>query len=129
MTDINNVTLIGRATRDAELKYTAAGTALLTFSIAVNESRKIDGQWRDEAGFFDVNLWGKLGESLKNLIVKGKQVAISGRLQQQRWETNGEPRNRVIIVADTVQLLGGGNGQGAPSGVSGQSDFQEDMPF
>ena len=129
MTDINNVTLIGRATRDAELKYTAAGTALLTFSVAVNESRKIDGQWKDEAGFFDVNLWGKLGESLKSRIVKGKQVAISGHLQQQRWETNGEPRNRVIVVADTVQLLGGGNGQGAPSGVSGQSDFQEDMPF
>ena len=129
MTDINNVTLIGRATRDAELKYTAAGTALLTFSIAVNESRKIDGQRKDEASFFDVNLWGKLGESLKNLIVKGKQVAISGRLQQQRWETNGEPRNRVIVVADTVQLLGGGNNQGAPSGASGQSNFQEDMPF
>lgn len=129
MSDINNVTLVGRATRDAELKYTAAGTAVLNFSIAVNESRKIDGQWHDEADFFDITLFGRMGESLKSCIVKGKQVAISGRLQQQRWETNGEARSRVIVVANSVQLLGGGNNQGAPSGASGQSNFQEDMPF
>ena len=129
MSDINNVTLIGRATRDAELKYTAAGTAVLNFSLAVNESRKVDGQWKDEAGFFDITLFGRMGESLKPCIVKGKQVAISGRLQQQRWETNGEARSRVIVVANSVQLLGGGNNHGTPSGASGQSDFQEDIPF
>lgn len=129
MTDINNVTLVGRLTKDADIRYTTSGTAVLNFALAVNESRKQGEKWIEEASFFDVTLFGKMGESIHKYMAKGKQVAISGRLQQQRWETNGEPRNRVIVVADTVQLLGGGNGQGAPSGASGQSDFQEDMPF
>lgn len=129
MSDINNVTLIGRATRDAELKYTAAGTAVLNFSVAVNESRKQGDQWVEEVNFFDITLFGRMGESLKSCIVKGKQVAISGRLQQQRWETNGGARSRVIVVANSVQLLGGGNNHGAPLWARGQSDFQGYTPF
>lgn len=122
MTDINNVTLIGRATRDAELKYTTAGTAVLNFSLAVNESRKQGDQWVEEVNFFDVILFGKMAETLKQYLTKGKQVAINGRLQQQRWEQDGQPRSKVVVIANAVQLLGGraDESRSAPQQAYGQ---------
>ena len=113
MTDINSVILVGRTTRDAELRYTENGTGILNFSIAVNESRKNGEQWIEEASFFDVTLFGKMAESLKQYLAKGKQVGISGRLQQQRWEQDGQPRSKVVVIANAVQLLGGRTGEQA----------------
>ena len=84
--DLNHVTLIGRLTRDAELKYTSAGFAISNFSIAVNRRRKNGDQWMEEASFFEINLYGKSAESLKQYLVKGKQVAVDGELRQDRWE-------------------------------------------
>jgi single-strand DNA-binding protein len=113
MADVNHVTLIGRLTRDAELKYTSTGFAISNFSIALNRRRKSGDQWIDEANFFDVALYGKSAETLKAYLVKGKQVAVEGELRQDRWEQDGQQRSKVIIAANNVQLLGGG--QGAPS--------------
>jgi len=105
--DINHVTLIARLTRDAELKYTGTGTAVSTFSIAVNRRRKNGDQWEDEANFFEVALFGKQAESLEKYLLKGKQVAIDGELKQDRWQTpDGQNRSKVIVIANTVQLLG-----------------------
>ncbi|MDR0447901.1 MAG: single-stranded DNA-binding protein [Treponema sp.] len=109
MADINQVVLIGRLTRDAELKYTAAGQAVCKFSIAVNRRRKTGDQWVDEPSFFDIVLWGKQGETLHQYLVKGKQVGIDGELRQDRWEQDGQNRSKVEIVANNIQLLGGGN--------------------
>ena len=105
--DLNHVTLIGRLTRDAELKYTSAGFAISTFSIAVNRRRKNGDQWMEEASFFEINLYGKSAESLKPYLTKGKQVAVDGELRQDRWEQDGQPRSKVVIAANNVQLLGG----------------------
>ena len=77
MTDINNVTLVGRLTKDADIRYTTGGTAVLNFSVAVNESRKQGEQWVEEVNFFDVTLFGRMGESIHKYMAKGKQVAIS----------------------------------------------------
>jgi single-strand DNA-binding protein len=108
MADVNHVIIIGRLTRDAELKYTAAGFAISNFSIAVNRRRKNGDQWVEEANYFDVNLFGKSAESLKQYLVKGKQIAVEGELKQDRWEQDGQPRSKVVITANNVQLLGGG---------------------
>ncbi|MFC2419748.1 MAG: single-stranded DNA-binding protein [Treponema maltophilum] len=116
MTDLNHVTLIGRLTRDAELKYTPNGFAISNFSIAVNRRRKNGEQWVEEANFFDITLYGKSAESLKQYLIKGKQVAVDGELRQDRWEQDGQPRSRVVIAANNIQLLGGG-------GSSGQSAY------
>ena len=140
MADINHVVLVGRLTRDAEMKYTNTGTPICKVSIAVNRRRKIDEQWTDEASFFDVTIWGKMGESIAQYLVKGKQVGIEGELRQSKWEQDGQPRSKVEIVANNVQLLGGGRNdrQGAPrteseaaSGASGPSkdNFEDDIPF
>ena len=131
MTDINNVTLVGRLTKDADIRYTTGGTAVLNFSIAVNESRKSGEQWVEEVNFFDVTLFGKMGESIHKYMIKGKQVAISGRLQQQRWQKDGQNYSKVAVVANYVQLFGvaQGNSQSAPSGAVPLDAFASDIPF
>jgi single-strand DNA-binding protein len=115
MVDINHVVLVGRLTREAELKYTAGGQAVCKFSVAVNRRKKSGDQWEDEANFFDIVVWGRQGESLHPYLVKGKMVAVDGELRQDRWQQDGQNRSKVEIVANFLQLLGGG-GQGAAQG-------------
>jgi single-strand DNA-binding protein len=105
--DINHVVLVGRLTRDAEIKYTSTGTAISKFSIAINRRRKINDQWTDEANFFDVVVWGRQAESLTPYLLKGKQIGVQGELRQNRWEQDGQPRSRVEVNASNIQLLGG----------------------
>jgi single-strand DNA-binding protein len=116
MADLNHVVLIGRLTRDAELKYTANGQAVCKFSVAVNRRRKNGDQWEDEANFFDIVLWGRQGESLNQYLVKGKLVGVDGELRQDRWVQDGQNRSKVEIVAANLQLLGGGAGAGGGGG-------------
>lgn len=110
MADLNRVMLIGRLTRDAELKYTSGGMAVCKFSIAVNKFRKNGDQRVEEANFFDIVLWGRSGEALNQYLIKGKQVAVDGELHQNRWEQDGQPRSKIEIIATNVQLLGGSSG-------------------
>ncbi|MDR2101148.1 MAG: single-stranded DNA-binding protein [Treponema sp.] len=115
MADLNHVVLIGRLTRDAELKYTAGGQAVCKFSIAVNRRKKSGDQWVDEANFFDIVVWGRQGESLNQYLLKGKMVGVDGELRQDRWEQDGQNRSKVEIIANNLQLLGGNTGGSAPS--------------
>jgi len=154
MVDLNHVVLIGRLTRDAELKSIASGQSVCKFSIAVNRRRKNGDQWEDEANFFDIVVWGRQGESLHQYLVKGKMVAVDGELRQDRWQQEGQNRSKIEVVANNIQLLGGGNSngdsgsgyQGEPSRSQGGSKparqptrtyepqpgedgFQDDIPF
>jgi single-strand DNA-binding protein len=136
MSDLNMVALIGRLTRDADLRYTGNGKAVSKFSLAVNDRRKAGDEWKDEAGFFEIVLWGQLGESLDQYLVKGKQVAVTGRLTQERWQQDGQNRSKVVVTAATIQLLGGtsgGDGAGQkqnPVPASASNDgFADDIPF
>ena len=106
MADINHVTLVGRLTRDAELKYTNSGQAVSNIALAVNQRRRRDEQWVDEAHFFDCVVWGKTAEVLNPYLVKGKQVGVEGQLRQNRWEQEGRTRSRVEISVNNIQLLG-----------------------
>ncbi|MDR1802563.1 MAG: single-stranded DNA-binding protein [Treponema sp.] len=118
MADINRVVLVGRLTRDAELKYTATGQAVCKFSVAVNRRRKNGDQWEEEASYFDVVVWGRSGESLNQYLLKGKAVGIDGELRQDRWQQDGQNRSKVEIVASNIQLLGGSQGSNGPGGGS-----------
>lgn len=139
MTDINRVNIIGRLTREIgekDFAYLTSGTARLNVSIAVNRSRKSNGEWIDETSFFDVTIWGKTAENLKPYLTKGKQIGIDGYLKQDRWEKDGQKFSRVVIVAENVALLGGksdGGNSGAPAtqnaGGYENGDFPEDYPF
>lgn len=108
MADVNHVILIGRLTRDASLTYTIGGQPVCKFGLAVNRRRKQGDQYVDEVSFVPVVLCGKQGESLNQFLVKGKQVAVEGELRQERWEQDGQHRSKVEIMANNVQLLGGG---------------------
>ncbi|MDR2259060.1 MAG: single-stranded DNA-binding protein [Treponema sp.] len=123
MVDINHVVLIGRLTRDAELKITSTGQAVCKFSIAVNRRRKNGDQWEDEPNFFDIVVWGRQGEALSQYLVKGKMVGVDGELRQDRWQQqDGQNRSKVEVVANYLQLLGGGPGSsGTGSGGAGGS--------
>ncbi|MDR0718665.1 MAG: single-stranded DNA-binding protein [Treponema sp.] len=124
MADINHVVLVGRLTRDPELKYTQNGQAVCKFSIAVNRARKQGDQWIEEANFFDIVLWGRQGEALteKKFLVKGKLVGIDGELRQDRWQQDGQNRSKVEVVASNVQLLGGTPGGGVQSSGNDSED-------
>ncbi len=106
MKDLNNVSLIGRLTRDAEVKYTSANYPVTSFGLAVNRSVKKGDKWQDEASFFDVTVFGKTGERLQQYLKKGKQIAVIGELKQERWQQDGQNRSKVIIVANDLYLLG-----------------------
>lgn len=133
MADVNHVILIGRLTRDAELKYTSGGMAVCKFAIATNRRRKDGDQWVGEANFFDIVLWGHTGEALNQYLIKGKLVAVEGELRQNRWEQDGQSRSKVEIMANNVQLLGSGAGgaRPAPSAQDAQGfppDVEDDLP-
>lgn len=138
MTDINSVTIVGRLTRDAELKYTANGTAQSGFSIAVNRSVKKGEQWVEEVSFFNLDLWGKQAEGLSKYLTKGQQVAIIGELVQERWDKDGQTQSRIKIKPQNIQLLGGKKEGGASRSAeqpqkAGEFDpdhaFDDDIPF
>jgi single-strand DNA-binding protein len=113
MADLSIAVLVGRLTRDAELKYTNNGQPVCHFSVATGSRRKKGDQWVDESSFWDVDLWGKQAETLNQYLTKGKLVAVEGTMRQDRWEQDGQARMKVIISANTVQLLGGGQGNQA----------------
>ena len=143
MTDLNHVIEIGRLTRDIserDFGYTTGGTARLNLSIAVNRSEKRGGEWADKVSFVDVTVWGKTAENIITYLHKGKQIAVDGYLDQQRWEKDGVKYSKVVIIADNVQLLGGNeNGQQSapqaqqPAGdyqsAGSDDDFPDEIPF
>jgi len=125
---INSVTLVGRLTKDAELKYTTGGTAVCRFSIASNYRRKNGDQWEDAANYFDVVLWSRQAESLGKYLLKGKQIAVAGELRQERWLQDGQHRSKVEIVAANVQLLGDKPSCNSESG-NGNNSYDDDVGF
>ncbi|MDC7232350.1 MAG: single-stranded DNA-binding protein [Spirochaetales bacterium] len=120
--DINRVVLVGRLTRDAELKYTGGGMAIADISLASNRSRKQGDQWVDEANFFDVSLFGRRAEALAQYLTKGTQIAVEGQLRQDRWEQDGMKRSKVTIAATDIQLLGSRSDRGQTGDNSYQNN-------
>lgn len=134
-TDINAVLIVGRLTRDVAMKTLPSGTTIAEFSIANGQSRKEGDEWQERAYFFDCVLIGKRAAALAKYLVKGKQLAIRGTLQQDRWEKDGVKHSRVKILVDDIQLLGGGRDSekqaeyGTQPGDLGVGDDGEDVPF
>lgn len=123
-TDLNSVILIGRLTRDAELTYLQSGSAVANLSVAVNRNRKEGEQWISEVNYFDVSLFGKSAENLKQYLLKGKQIAVQGALKQDRWEKDGQKFSKIRIIANNVELLGGrSDGNTGYAGGNGGNSF------
>jgi single-strand DNA-binding protein len=125
MADFNHVILIGRLTRDCELKYTSGGMAIANLSLAVNRRIKKGEQWTEEVSFFESVLFGKTAEGLKPYLLKGKQIAVEGELKQERWQQDGQNRSKIVISASNVQLLGGNDKPAQQGGQSSGYQAQE----
>jgi single-strand DNA-binding protein len=104
---INRVILIGRLTKNPEVRFLPSGMQVTSFSIAVSRKfRDKGGNWQEEVSFFDIECFGKLAEKVAQLG-KGYQVNIEGSLRQEKWQTpTGEKRSKVKIVANKITLLG-----------------------
>lgn len=102
---LNRVILIGRLTRDPELRYTASGVAMATFSLAVDRNY-VNQQGERGTDFIRITVWRKLAETCANHLGKGRLVAIEGRLQTRSYETpEGQKRTVTDVVADDVRFL------------------------
>ncbi len=115
MATLNKVLIMGRLTKDPDLRYTPSGTAVCDMSVAINRTWKdtASGEKKDDTVFLDVVVWQKQAENCAEYLRKGREVFIEGRLQQDRWETkDGQKRSKILVVAQLVQFLGGARGEG-----------------
>jgi len=105
--DLNKVILIGRLTRDPEMKV-VSNTSVANFSVANNNTYMSNGQKKEEVNYFDCEVWGKLAEIFRDYAKKGKQILLEGRLHQSTWDTpDGKKASKIRIRVDNFQLLGG----------------------
>ena len=116
MAGLNKAMVIGNVGKDPEMRYTANGKAVTTFSLAVNRNfQGNDGERREETDWFDIVTWDKLAELCSQYLQKGRQAYVEGRLHTRSWEgQDGVKRYKTEIVAQTVLFLGSGGGGGGP---------------
>jgi single-strand DNA-binding protein len=130
MNNINRVVITGNLTADPELRSTPNGKPVCSLRIACNTRRKSGEEWVDKPNFFNVTVWGAQGENAARYLSKGRPVAVDGRLEWREWETQeGDKRQAVDIIADSVQFLNSGNGAAgeerelAAVGAGGEEDI------
>ena len=99
---MNSVNIVGNLTRDPELRHTTAGKPVCDFGLAMAEY-----PGSESTVFLDVTVWGPPGESVAKFKKKGEQVAVTGRLRLDQWEKDGEKRQKLSVVAENVQFIGG----------------------
>ncbi|MGQ9569718.1 MAG: single-stranded DNA-binding protein [Thermodesulfovibrionales bacterium] len=125
----NKVILIGNLTKDPELRYTPQGTPVASFRLAVNYKYKQSGSSGDdvkqETMFIDNVVFGKQAESCSKYLNKGSSVLVEGRLQERRWESNGQQRSKFEVIAQSVKFLSRRAVRG--ESVSGGPDAEHEM--
>ena len=136
---LNKVTLIGRLGRDPEMRYTASGTAVCTFTLATNRFRQgTDGTPQEETDWHTVVTWDKLAETCNQFLSKGRLVFVEGHLQTRSWEQDGQKRYKTEVVAREMIILDSKDrGEGAPANGYGREALvavgadtdADDLPF
>lgn len=139
---MNKVILIGRLTKDVELRYTQTNnTAVASFSLAVNRKFVKPSEER-QADFFNIIAWNKLAENISKYLFKGNQVAISGRLETRSWDDpNGQKHYVTEVIAEEIDFIGSKNKQNneailnSPTPINKNDDTSDficngdDLPF
>jgi single-strand DNA-binding protein len=128
---LNKVFLIGRLTRDPEIRFLPSGSQVTSFTLAVNRAYRSGNEWKEETYFFDIEAFGMLAERLGKQLNKGTQILVEGQLRQDRWETaSGEKRVKVKIIAERVSLMPGKKNQKDDTeGLDISNETNEDVPF
>lgn len=133
MRDLNKVMLIGNVGADPEMRFTANGSPVTSFRIAVNRQRQgADGERRDETEWVSIVAWNKLAETCNQFLGKGRRVYVEGRLQTRSWDgQDGQKRYRTEVIANDVLFLdrrGGALGEGGDQVEADDLDA-DDLPF
>jgi single-strand DNA-binding protein len=133
----NKIILVGNLGRDPELRYTAQGTPVCSFSMATNERRKDkNGEMQDQTTWFRITLWNRLAETASQYLQKGKQVYIEGRLRVEEYiDRDGKPRHSLEVFATDMHFIGSRGGDEMPqeqraasaSASAGPPDAQPDL--
>ena len=134
---MNIAVLIGRLTRDPELRYLAnTGVPVTTFTLAVDKNlskdkkQEMEAKGQPTADFINIVVWGKQAENCANYLEKGRLVAIQGRIQSRSWETkDGSRRYATEVVANQVQFLEWGKDNDIPDGFIEVNSESENIPF
>jgi single-strand DNA-binding protein len=143
MASLNKVMLIGNLGKDPEVRYTASGTAVASFSLATSERFKNkSGEWEDKTEWHNIVLWGKQAEFAKEYLTKGRTVFVEGRLQTRKWQDrDGKDRWSTEVVGDRIQPVGpkgdgGGRSSRQDDGFAGAPSYEDptfnpddDIPF
>jgi single-strand DNA-binding protein len=141
MASLNKVMLIGNLGKDPEVRFTASGQAVASFSLATSEKFKgKSGEWEERTEWHNITLWGKLAEISGEYLTKGKTIYVEGRLQTRKWQDkSGNDRYTTEIVGDKMQMLSAkgerssstsASSQGSGSMQSEEPPFQDDdIPF
>lgn len=138
MAGLNKVMIIGNLGKDPEMRYTASGAPVTSFSVAVSRQWKTpEGESREETEWFSVTCWNKLAEIANQYLSKGKQVYLEGRMRTRSWDDQqtGEKKYRTDLVANEMVMLGQRGDQGGPRAsqpseeqTTEASEF-DNMPF
>ena len=125
---MNSIILIGRLTKDPDLRYTQAGKAVCSFTLAVDRPYSGD---KKEADFINIIVWNKVGENCAQYLSKGRKVAVQGRLQIRNYEDDkGYKKYITEVVANSVEFLEFGDKKGSNEDFGIDVDFDEsDVPF
>src|SRR4030067_209042 len=117
----NKIILIGNLTKDPDLRYTPQGTPVASFRLAVNYRYKQSDEMKQETMFIDNVIFGKQAESCSKYLNKGSSVLVEGRLQERRWESNGQHRSKFEVIAQSVRFLSrrAGHEETAAEGAEG----------
>ena len=142
MASLNKVMLIGNLGKDPEVRFTASGQAVASFSLATSEKFKgKTGEWEERTEWHNITLWGKLAEIAGEYLSKGKTIYVEGRLQTRKWQDkSGNDRYTTDIVGDKMQMLSpkgerSGGGDSSSASKSGGASYEEppfqddDIPF
>jgi single-strand DNA-binding protein len=127
MASLNKVFLIGNLTRDPELRYIPSGSAVATFTIAVNRVFNTQaGEKKEQTSFIRIVVWGRRAEVCGEYLSKGSPVFVEGRLQSRDWETqDGQKRSTTEVVADNIQFLRMGPKSGTAAGKQPQAPEED----
>lgn len=145
---LNKAMLIGNLGRDPEMRHTASGSAVCTFSMATNESWVKDGERQERTEWHNIVTWDKLAEICERYLSKGSKVYIEGRIQTRSWDdkTTGQKKYMTEVVADQMMMLdSAGGGRSSDAGPADQrhpsdeeyatdtlpdsDDYDDDLPF
>ena len=103
MVAFNRVILAGNLVRDPETRFAPSGLAVTGFGIAVNHRYKSNNEVKEEVSFFDIVVFGKMGENCAEYLSKGRPVLVEGRLRQRRWEADGVKRSKIEVLAVEIE--------------------------